>query len=269
MEIRVRDTKAYAYTGGKPFDAALPCVVFVHGAEGDHSVWGLQSRYLAHHGRAVLALDLPGHGRSEGPTLDSVEAMADWLVAVLDAAHVPRAQIVGHSLGALVAVECAARRPDRVERIALLGAAFPMRVSDELLAATRTDEARARQMINIWSHSAYAHYPSSPGPGFWVHGANLRLMERQRPGVLPVDFAACNDYRGGLVAAAKVRCPALFLIAKRDLMTPGRTVKDLIMAIPGAQVIDIDGSGHYMMAEKPDEVLDALRGFLAGAATVA
>lgn len=265
MEVRVRDASVYAYTGGKPFDAALPCVVFVHGAEGDHSVWGLQSRYLAHHRRAVLALDLPGHGRSEGPVLESVETMADWLVGVLDAVRVPRAQIVGHSLGALVAVECAARHPDRVDRIALLGAAYPMRVSDELLEATRADEARARQMINIWSHSAYAHFPSSPGPGFWVHGANLRLMERQRPGVLPVDFAACNDYRDGLASAASVRCPTVFLIARRDLMTPGRTAQDLVKAIQGARVVEIDGSGHYMMTEKPDEVLDALRGFLAAA----
>jgi len=265
MEFRVGDSKVYAYTGGKPFDAALPCVVFVHGAEGDHSVWGLQSRYLAHHGRAVLAIDLPGHGRSEGPALDSVESMADWLIEVLDAVQVPRAQIVGHSMGALVAVECAARRPDRVERIALHGAAFPMRVADALLEATRTDEARAQQMINIWSHSAYAHYPSSPGPGFWVHGANLRLMQRQKSGVLPVDFTACNDYRNGAAAAEKVRCPALFLIARRDLMTPQRTVRDLVKAIQDSQVVEIDGSGHYMMAEKPDEVLDALRGFLAAA----
>ena len=265
MELRVRDKKVYAYTGGKAFDAALPCVAFVHGAEGDHSVWGLQSRYLAHHGRAVLALDLPGHGRSEGAPLESIESMADWLAEVLAAAGVARAQIVGHSMGALVSLELAARHPDRVERIALLGAAFPMRVSAELLEATRTDEARAKQMINVWSHSAYAHYPSSPGPGFWVHGANLRLMERQRPGVLPVDFAACDGYEGGLAAASRLRCPALFLIARRDLMTPGRAAQELIKALRGAQVVEIGGSGHDMMAEKPDEVLDALRGFLAAA----
>jgi pimeloyl-ACP methyl ester carboxylesterase len=262
MELEVRNAEVFAYTGGKPFDAALPCVVFVHGAEGDHSVWGLQSRYLAHHGYAVLALDLPGHGRSAGSPLESVEKIADWIAEVLDAARVRHAQVVGHSSGALVAVECAARHPDRIDRIALLGAAFPMRVSAELLDATRSDEAHAQEMINLWSHSAYAHYPGSPGPGFWVHGVNLRLMERQKHGVLPVDFALCNDYRGGLAAAAKVRCPTLFLIARRDRMTPGRAVRDLVKAIAGSQVVEIDGSGHAMMAEKPDEVLDALRDFL-------
>ncbi|HET9043413.1 MAG TPA: alpha/beta fold hydrolase, partial [Burkholderiales bacterium] len=91
MDLTVQGRKAYAYTGGKAFDAALPCVVFIHGAEHDHSVWVLQSRYLAHHGYGVLAVDLPAHGRSEGPPLASVEAIADWTTALLDAAGVKQA----------------------------------------------------------------------------------------------------------------------------------------------------------------------------------
>ena len=90
MELTVSGKKAYAYTGGKAFDAELPSVVFVHGAQHDHSVWILQSRYLAHHGYGVLALDLPGHGRSAGPALASVGDLADWVAAVLDAAGVAR-----------------------------------------------------------------------------------------------------------------------------------------------------------------------------------
>lgn len=264
MDLVVGGKRVYAYSGGKRFDRGLPCVVFVHGGEHDHCVWVLQSRYLAHHGYGVLAVDLPGHGRSDGPPLASIEAIADWLAAVLDAAGVAQARIVGHSMGSLAALECAARHPGRVAGIALLATAFPMRVSGELLEATRIDEPGAHDMINVWSHSAYAHYPSNPGPGFWVIGENLRLMQRQRPGVLHVDFAACNDYAGGLAAAARVRCPALFLLARRDAMTPRRAAQDLIKAVAGAQVVEIDGSGHAMMAEKPDEVLDALRAFLAG-----
>ena len=77
MDLTVNGRKAYAYTGGKPFDPKLPAVVFIHGAEHDHCVWTLQTRYLAHHGRGVLAVDLPGHGRSDGPPLASVEEMAE------------------------------------------------------------------------------------------------------------------------------------------------------------------------------------------------
>ena len=262
MDLKVNAKKAYAYTGGRAFDQTLPAVVFIHGAEHDHCVWVLQSRYLAHHGRGVLAVDLPGHGRSEGPPLESVEAMADWIVALLDAAGVKQAALVGHSMGALVAVECAARHPERVTRIALIGIAYPMRVSPELLDATKNDEPLAQDMVNIWSHSAYAHYPSNPGPGFWVIGENLRLMQRQKPGVMHVDFAACNNYANGAAAAANVACPALLLLGKRDIMTPPRATKELTGALKDKRVVEIAGSGHALMAEKPDEVLDALIEFV-------
>jgi pimeloyl-ACP methyl ester carboxylesterase len=262
MDLLVNGKRAYAYTGGRPFDSTLPSVVFIHGAESDHSVWGLQSRYLAHHGRGVLALDLPGHGRSEGAPLDAIEAMADWLVALLDAAHVQTAALVGHSMGSLAALECAARYPERVSHIALIGTAFPMRVSNELLEATRSAEPMAQDMVNIWSHSVYAHYPSSPGPGFWVMGANRRLMQRQRPGVMQTDFAACNNYANGLAAAAKVSCPTLLVLGRRDVMTPPRAATELAAALRNARVVEIAGSGHALMAEKPDEVLDALRDFV-------
>jgi pimeloyl-ACP methyl ester carboxylesterase len=262
MQLIIDHKAAYAYTGGRPFDPALPAVVFIHGAEHDHCVWVLQSRYLAHHGRGVLAVDLPGHGRSEGPPLDSVEAMADWIAALLDAAGVKQAALVGHSMGSLIAVECAARYPQRISRIALIGTAVPMRVSDELLDATKNNEPLAQDMVNIWSHSSYAQYPSNPGPGFWVMGENLRLMQRQKPGVMHVDFAACNSYANGAQAAAKVICPALLVLGKRDIMTPPRATKELTSALKDKRVVEIAGTGHALMAEKPDEVLDALVGFV-------
>ena len=262
MELRVAGNSVYAYTGGKTFDAKLPAVVFIHGGEQDHSVWALQSRYLAHHGYAVLAVDLPGHGRSGGAPLASIEDMADWIVASLDAAQVGGAALVGHSMGSLAALECAARHPQRVSRVALLGAAFPMRVSPDLLQATKSKESDAHAMINAWSHSGYAHYPSNPGPGFWVIGGNLRLMQRQKPGVLYADFAACDAYKVGFERAAQVKCPALFLLGARDAMTPARAGRDLARAVPNSTVVALDSAGHNLMGEKPDEVLDALVEFL-------
>src|SRR5512144_1474151 len=109
MILQAGGRDVYAYTGARAHHAGAPAVVFVHGAAHDHSVWALQSRYFAHHGCNVLAVDLPGHGRSSGPALASVEAIARWLVAVLDAAELPAAALVGHSMGALAALDCAAR----------------------------------------------------------------------------------------------------------------------------------------------------------------
>src|SRR5690606_28248821 len=97
MELTVNGARTYGYTGGKPFDAAKPTVVFTHGVLNDHSVWILQSRYLAHHGCNVLAVDLPGHARSQGEAPASVEEAAGFIAALLDAAGVQRAALVGHS----------------------------------------------------------------------------------------------------------------------------------------------------------------------------
>ncbi|MEB2317599.1 MAG: alpha/beta hydrolase [Pseudomonadota bacterium] len=268
MWIDTPGRKLYAYTGGRAFDAGQPSVVFVHGAQHDHSVWILQSRFLAHHGRSVLALDLPGHGRSEGPLDTSVEAMADSVIAAMTAAGVERAAIVGHSMGSLIALECAARAPDRVERIALLGAAYPMKVSDVLLEAAANDEPKAMDMINRWSHSGINFRPGSPAPGFSVYWQNRRLMARQAPGTLLSDFRACDRYEGGLAAAAAVQCPVLFVIGGRDMMTPPKAADALAAAIGKAPAgIEprralIPGCGHALMSERPDEVLAALRDFL-------
>ena len=266
MQLDLNGHSAYAYTGGKAFDAALPTIVFIHGAQNDHSVWGLQSRWFAHHGYGVLAVDLPGHGRSGGPALASVEAMADWLLALLDAAGVRRALLAGHSMGSLVALEAASRAPGRVRGLAMLGTTWPMKVSDSLLATSRDDEDAAIDMVNIWSHSGIAQKPSSPGPGFSVMGGARRLMQRMsaiNPDALfHTDFAACNAYANGEAAAGAVRCPAVFIFGARDMMTPPRSTKVLTGAIAHGKVVTVD-AGHSLMAEQPDAVLDALIAFAA------
>jgi pimeloyl-ACP methyl ester carboxylesterase len=268
MQFDIQGASAYAYTGGKPFDPLLPTVVLIHGAQNDHSVWALQSRYLAHHGYSVLAVDLPGHGRSAGPALKSVEAMAAWLVALLTVAGVRRTILAGHSMGSLIALEAAHLAPETVIGLAMVGSTYPMKVSDSLLDTAREDEARAIDMVNIWSHSSIAHKPSCPGPGFSVMGGARRLMQRmstRNPAQLfYTDFAACNAYANGEAAAAAVACPVLFVFGSKDVMTPPRSTKLLTGLLSHGRIVTVD-AGHQMMAEAPDAVLDALAGF-AGAA---
>ncbi len=262
MELNVGGSKVYAYTGTRPVDPAKPAVVFVHGAANDHSVWLLQSRYFAHHGKGVLAIDLPGHGRSAGPVLGSVDAIADWLPRVLDAAGLAQAALVGHSLGALAALACAARHPARVAKVALLGPAVPMEVSEALLDAAKANGHVAYELINGWSTSAGKQLGGNTVPGMWLMGSAIRLMERTPPGVLHADLVACNAWTGGLEAAAAVRCPSLVVIGARDIMAPPRAAKALAETLAGARVVTLPDTGHAMMAEQPDAVLDALRGFL-------
>lgn len=262
MRFAVDGHAVYAYTGSRALVATQPTVVFVHGAANDHGVWALQSRYFAHHGHNVLAIDLPGHGRSAGAALDSVAAIADWLPRVLDAAGVTAATLVGHSLGALSVLDCAARHGGRVAKIALLGPAVPMPVSEVLLAAAKADDHVALELINGWSFSAARQLGGNQVPGMWMTGTAMRLMERTRPGVLYTDLAACNAYADGLAAAAAVRCPALVLMGQRDVMAPPRGAQALVGALAGARVVTLPGTGHALMAEGPDAVLDALRAFV-------
>jgi pimeloyl-ACP methyl ester carboxylesterase len=262
MRLVVHGSEVYAYTGTRPLDPSQDAVVFVHGAANDHSVWLLQSRYFAHHGRNVLALDLPGHGRSAGHALASVDAIADWIVAVLDAAVIARASLVGHSLGALASLACASRHPARVTKIALLGPAVPMEVSDTLLAAAKADDHVAYELVNGWSTSAGKQLGGNTVPGMWLLGNAIRLMERTPPGVFHADLAACHAWTGGLDAAAAVTCPSLVILGARDLMAPPRAAASLVDTLAGARVVTLPDTGHSMMAERPDAVLDALRGFL-------
>lgn len=278
MKLAVDGREAYAYTGGKPFDAALPCVAFVHGALNDHSVWTLLARWFAHHGHSVLAVDLPGHGRSAGPPPAGVEAAADWLLALLDAAGARHAAVAGHSMGSLIALEAAARAPDRITRLAMIGTAYPMKVSEALLATAHTRPLAAIDRVNAFSLSTIAAKPSFPGPGMWLHGSQRALMRRTLGGASGLDPSAginlfehdlrvCDRYAGGLEAAARVRCPVHLVLGARDQMTSPKATREIAAALR-ARVTLLPG-GHSLMAEVPDALLAVLREALCAPAPAA
>ena len=262
MNLELAGKRAFAYTAAHELDRAKPTVVFVHAAGLDHSSFGLQSRYFGYHGHNVLAVDLPGHGRSEGPPLPSIEAMADWVSNALQRLSIEKASIVGHSMGSLVALEFAVRHPGQCERIALIAVGFPMKVAEPFLEAARKNAYAAFDMHNIWGHSPQVALAANPNPGMWMHGDTLARLERLAPGVLYSDLKACNDYGSGAESAAKVKCPALFIVGRRDVMTPPRAVKLLQEKMPGAKTVEIASSGHTLMAEAPDATLDALIEFI-------
>ncbi|MDX1710801.1 MAG: alpha/beta hydrolase [Rhodovibrionaceae bacterium] len=262
MEFTVDGRKVFAATGGRPFDPGLPTIVFIHGAGMDHTVWALQARYFAHHGRNVLAVDLPGHGRSDGPGLASVAEMADWIIGLLDAAEVSEAALAGHSMGALAALDCAGRSPKRVRALALLGVAPKMPVHPDLLEAAEKDDHLAVELVSSWGHGAAGHFGGARAPGLWLMMGGERLLERAAPGVLYRDLAACNAYADAPARAAAVSCPVRLVLGDGDNMTPAKAGRKLAEAFNGAEAIVIPDCGHMMMTERPDQTLDALKGFL-------
>ena len=266
MELTVRGQPAYCYTGGKPFAPEKPTVVFLHGVLNDHSVWGLQTRYFAHHGWNVLAPDLPGHCRSGGEPPASVEEAAQFTLDLLDAAKVEKAALVGHSFGALVALEASARAPQRISRLALCGVAAPMKVSPALLENSQHAPMKAIDMVNVFSHSMLAPPPSSLGPGTWLYGGSRALMRRvlasnPRVNVFHRGFVACDSYQGGDAAMQEVACPVLFVLGRNDAMTPPRAAQSLQSRARDGRTVVVD-AGHQMMTEAPDAVLAALKDFL-------
>lgn len=260
MELTVDGKNVHAATGGKDFDPALPAVIFVHGAGMDRTVWSLQTRYFAHHGYGVLAVDLPGHGKSEGPLLETIPAMGDWLAALIEAAGLQRAALVGHSM--LAVLECAARHPERVRALVLVGTAAPMPVHPELLAAAQSNDRAAYDAITCWGFSRPAQFGHDPAPGMWMVGSVMELLARGPAGLLYNDLAACAAHKGGLDAAAQVTCPVRLILADRDFMTPLKGGKTLADAFHAADTIILNNCGHMIMAEQPDATLDALIGFV-------
>ena len=270
MYINVNGAQSYAYTAGKALDAAKPTVVFIHGVLNDHSVWILQSRYLANHGWNVLAVDLPGHCRSAGEAPASVEAAADFIAALLDAAGIDRAALVGHSWGSLIALEAAARLGERVSHLVMVGTAFPMKVSPALLDASLNEPAKALAMVNVFSRSTLAAPPSALGPGTWVYGAGMALGRRvlasnPHVNVFHRGFKACDDYANGEQAVRQITCPVLFLLGAQDQMTQPKAANLLIeTAQQSRKSIKVQriAVGHHQMTEAPEATLFAIRDFL-------
>ena len=272
MKLALDGAATFVGTGGvERWSGDAPVVVFVHGAGMDRTVWLLHARWFARRGFDVVAPDLPGHGGSAGPALTDVPAMADWLGALLERLRRdhglgdhPSVSLVGHSMGALVALE-AASRTVRASSLVLLGAGYPMGVGEALLGAASRNERAAIDMITIFGHGHASRLGRNPMPGISVVNASSALLERAAPGVLHTDLAACNAYAGGEAAAARLgetgATDVRIVAGEEDRMTPARGTRALADLL-GAPVERVKGSGHMLMAERPEEVLRAMRAAL-------
>ena len=258
MIVSVDGVEIHASTGGVASAAGGPVVVLIHGAGIDSTVWQLQTRYLAYRGMRAMAVDLPGHGRSGGEALGSVEEMADWLVRFLDAAGVAQAHIVGHSMGSFVALELASRYGARTCSVTLCGTSTSMAVHPDLLDAATNDLGHASALMAAWGHARPAHVGLNPTPGMWMLGGARALVELSRPGVLATDFRACMAYANAVSAAAMAVCPATVIIGLGDKMTPPKGGRTIAAALRNVTAIELADVGHSMMIESPRAVRDAI-----------
>jgi pimeloyl-ACP methyl ester carboxylesterase len=260
MIFEVGGKKVFAATGGQPVRPERPVAVFLHGAGMDHSVWTLPGRYVAHHGGTTLALDLPGHGKSDGPALGSIAEMAEWVWRALEAQKITKAFFVGHSMGALISLEAARAQPDCVAGLLLVGFSPKMPVHPDLLDAAKRNDPKASELIASWGFGPAGQVGGNQTPGLAMLPLGLRLIQRAPAGSLHADLAACDAYRAP--DAGTVKAPILLLQGTADRMTPAKGAKAFVEGVAQSDIRMLDGIGHMVMAEAPDDVTAALRDFI-------
>ena len=262
MEFAVSGQSVYAATGGRPFQPGKRAAVFVHGAGVDHTIWNFQARHLAWRGLPVLAPDLPGHGRSAGRPLATVQDMAAWLEAMLGVAGAGAPVLIGHSMGSLVALETAARLGSGAAGLVLLGTGLRMPVHPDLLAAAAAGKSAAIDLILSWAFAERGNVGGHPAPGLWMKGGARRLFERGLQGTLGIDLKACDDYKDAERAAGRVACPAVLLLGAKDRMTPPKQGRELAGRISGAAHRLLADVGHMPSIEDSVAVTAAIDDFL-------
>ncbi len=242
----------FLHTGGADFDQSKPVVVLIHGAGMDHTVWRYQTRALAHLGFSPLAIDLPGHGRSEGEPAPVISDMAAQVLAVLDRLGVDRFLLVGHSMGAFVVLSIAQLAPGRVQRAVLLGTSDAMAVHPELLEAAQAGNHHAVDLIVGWSHTGGGRFAPRSDPGWWNAATSARLLEQGLERSLGSDLAACAAFETSAVTPG-VTTPTLIVVGTADRMANPAAGRKLAAMLSKAEVAEVE-SGHMGMLDAAVEV---------------
>lgn len=229
-----------------------PTLVLVHGAGGSRLLWPPQLRRLP--GATVYTLDLPGHGRSDGPACDTIAGYAQAIVAFLDESGIERAVIAGHSMGGAIALTLALDYAERVAGLVLVATGARLRVAPAILESIRGDFEAAIELVSR---------------AIWAPTADPTLVERGRqtlleagPDVLVSDLTACDRF-DVMERLGEIAVPTLVVAGSADLLTPLKYAHFLAEHIPNARCEVLEGAGHMLMLERPAEVARAVRGFLA------
>lgn len=262
MYFTVNGRKVFAETGGTEFDNNKPAVIFLHGSGLDHAFWGLHSRCFATQNYAVLVPDLPGHNNSEGVALTSIETMADWLNDVVTALSINNISLIAHSQGCLIALEFAARYPQKLRSISFIASGLATPVNPALLDNAENDPQAAIAMMNSWGFGSTGLRHQGPVSANSKLSGGQKTMWRNVPDVLATDLKACDAYQNGKVAAAKISGPIQVIIGGQDRMAPHKVTKELVDHLARPEVHVVPHSGHMVPLEAPDTCRDWLKAFI-------
>jgi len=254
--ISIQNKNVHVSDAGQGIKNSKDTIVFLHGSGLSHIVWSLTEQFFSNKNYNVLSIDLPGHGNSEGPCLDSIEKIADWLEKVFEELKLKNIILVGHSQGCLEALEYSFRYKDRLKKMVFVGGSYQMPVNTDLIDLASDGDSDAVKLMMKWGYE---------GSKKFIGGNPVEKIiqsPRDISEILAVDLIACNNYQNGLEAAKAINCPAMFIIGELDKMANQESGKKFANLVKNSITHIISGSGHMIMIEKAFEMREKILEFL-------
>ena len=256
MIFKVDKKNVFASDSGKGIDKKKVTIILLHGSGLSYIVWSLAEQYLSNQNYNVLAIDLPGHGNSEGDCLKSIEEISDWLEKVFKELNVSELIIIGHSQGCLEALEYSSRYSERVKNLIFVGGSYRMPVNQDLIDLAESGDDKAVQLMMKWSYENSKKFIGG-NPVEKIINSPRNIRE-----VLATDLVACNNYKNGSEALKSINCPTLFIFGELDKMVSLETGKKFAELIPNSKTHIIKDCGHMIMFEKAFEMREKISEFL-------
>jgi pimeloyl-ACP methyl ester carboxylesterase len=256
MIITIQNKSVHASDAGQSIENSKDTIVFLHGSGLSHIVWSLTEQFFSNKNYNVLSIDLPGHGNSEGPCLDSIEKIADWLEKVFAELNLNNIILVGHSQGCLEALEYSFKYKNRLKKIVFVGGSYRMPVHKDLINLASDGDSDAVKLMMKWGFE---------GSKKFIGGNPVEKIiqsPRDISEILAVDLIACNNYANGSEAAKAINCPTMLILGQLDKMVNLDVGKKFAKIVKNSTTRIIDGCGHMIMIEKAFEMREKILEFL-------
>ena len=228
----------------------------MHGSGLTHIVWSLHEQFLASKGYSILSVDLPGHGSSEGPSIKSIEEIADWIQKLMKSLKINEISFVGHSQGCLVGLEFAHRFSKLIKSLSLIGGSYELPVNPSLISYADGGDMKSVELMMKWGYEGVKKFIGG-NPVQKIINSPRQVQEG-----LAVDLRACNDYKNGLKATANINCPTLCILGDKDKMVPLEKGKKMAESIKNSQLEILKECGHMIIFEKAFEMREIVKNFI-------
>ena len=256
MIITIQNKSVYASDAGQSIQNSKDTIVFLHGSGLSHIVWSLTEQFFSNKNYNVLSIDLPGHGNSDGPCLDSIEKISEWLEKVFEELKLSKIILVGHSQGCLEALEYSSKYNNRLKKIVFVGGSYRMPVNKDLIDLASDGDSDAVKLMMKWGFE---------GSKKFIGGNPIEKIiqsPRDISEILAVDLKACNNYANGEEAAKSIDLPTLIISGELDKMVNLAASKKFSSLVKNSSTHIIIGSGHMIMIEKAFEMREKILEFL-------